>query len=93
MAIFGEKKGDVESNQAYSPEPEVARGYVGDEGAVHKSEFTAGDSTYAKLQRLAGKLGIEQRGIERVPVDERTDSSMSKVGTLVSRCPSCTGSC
>lgn len=45
-------------------------------------KFTAGDSIYAKLQRFAGKIGVEQRGIERVLSDERTDSSMSTVGTL-----------
>ncbi|ORY55456.1 purine-cytosine permease [Pseudomassariella vexata] len=57
-------------------------GYVDDGNAVHQEAFTAGDSTYAKLQRLAGKFGVEQRGIERVPSDERTDRSMSKIGTL-----------
>ncbi|KAI1368312.1 purine-cytosine permease [Xylaria arbuscula] len=43
---------------------------------------TEGKSLYAKLQAFAGKYGVEQRGIERVPEDERTDSSMSQVGTL-----------
>ena len=65
-------------------EPDTAVGYVGDENAVHKSEFVAGDSIYARLQRAAGKFGVEQRGIERVPSDERTDAGMSKIGTLVS---------
>ncbi|EON98547.1 putative purine-cytosine permease protein [Phaeoacremonium minimum UCRPA7] len=63
-------------------EPDTAVGYVGDENAVHKSEFVAGDSIYARLQRAAGKFGVEQRGIERVPSDERTDAGMSKIGTL-----------
>jgi len=62
--------------------------YPGDENAVHKSDFTTGNSVYAKLQRLAGKFGVEQRGIERVPSDERTDTSMTQVGTLVGRTPS-----
>ncbi|KAI0474775.1 purine-cytosine permease [Xylaria cf. heliscus] len=39
-------------------------------------------SLYARLQAFAGKYGVEQRGIERVPRDERTDSSMSQVGTM-----------
>lgn len=52
-------------------------------GAVHRDSFVAGYSTYAKLQRLAGKLQIEQRGIERVPDDERTDKNTIKVGTMV----------
>jgi len=64
--------------------PDVGVGYTGDENAVHKGDFTAGDSMYAKLQRIAGKFGVEQRGIERVPSDERTDTGMSKIGTLVS---------
>ncbi|KAI2630395.1 purine-cytosine permease [Hypomontagnella submonticulosa] len=56
--------------------------YVSDGNAVHRQEFTSGESMYAKLQRFAGRFGVEQRGIERVPSDERTDSSMSQVGTL-----------
>lgn len=51
-------------------------------GAVHGESFTVGNSTYAKLQRLAGKLRLEQRGIERVPEDERTDKNVWKVGTM-----------
>ncbi|KIW30726.1 uncharacterized protein PV07_02431 [Cladophialophora immunda] len=51
-------------------------------GAVHGESFVIGDSTYAKLQRLAGRFHIEQRGIERVPEDERTDKSTFKVGTM-----------
>ena len=31
-------------------------------------------SFWGKWQRLAGKFGVEQRGIERVPEDERTDN-------------------
>lgn len=77
-------KKDVETGGEKFMETDTAVGYVGDENAVHKSEFIAGDSLYARLQRAAGKFGVEQRGIERVPSDERTDSSMSKIGTLVS---------
>jgi hypothetical protein len=56
--------------------------YIGDEGAVHAETFITGDSLYAKLQRFATQFGVEARGIERVPSDERTDSGMSKIGTL-----------
>ncbi|POS78811.1 NCS1 nucleoside transporter [Diaporthe helianthi] len=35
-----------------------------------------------RVQRFAGRFGVEQRGIERVLPDERTDTSVSKVGTL-----------
>lgn len=48
----------------------------------HGESFTAGNSVYAKFQRLAGKLRLEQRGIERVPEDERTDKHIYKVGTI-----------
>jgi NCS1 nucleoside transporter family len=56
--------------------------YIGDEGAVHAETFIIGDSLYARLQRFATQFGVEARGIERVPSDERTDSGMSKIGTL-----------
>lgn len=83
------KQADVESAQEstekYAPEgyPDVGVGFS-DEGAVHKHEFTSGEGWYYKLQRIAGKFGVEQRGIERVPADERTDTGMSKIGTMVS---------
>jgi len=56
--------------------------YNGDEGAVRAETFIIGDSFYAKAQRFATKFGVEARGIERVPSDERTDTGMSKIGTL-----------
>lgn len=52
-------------------------------GAVHGESFVTGNTLYARLQRLAGRFGVEQRGIERVPEDERTDKSTLKVGTMV----------
>jgi hypothetical protein len=82
------RKADVESasTEKYPDEsstPDVAVGYS-EGGAVHTDEFAAGNSWYHKLQRIAGRFGVEQRGIERVPADERTDTGMSKIGTLVS---------
>lgn len=63
---------------------------TGNGNAVPEEDFTAGDSWYARVQKMAGKLGVEQRGIERVPSDERTKESMSEVGTMVSKsCGSC----
>lgn len=62
--------------------------YVDQEGAVPGEAFEIGDTMYAKLQRLAGKLKIEQRGIERVPEDERTDQgfrALLNVSTMVCR--------
>ncbi|KAF2247508.1 purine-cytosine permease [Trematosphaeria pertusa] len=52
------------------------------EGAVPGESFEYGSSMYAKLQRLAGKFHVEQRGIERVPEDERDDTSLLNVGTM-----------
>ena len=57
--------------------------YVDETGAVPGESFTYGNSTYAKIQRFAGKFGVEQRGIERVPEDERTDKSPHQIGTMV----------
>ena len=55
-----------------------------DDGAVPGETFVQGNSTYAKIQRLAAKFHVEQRGIERVPEDERFDNSLLNVGTMVS---------
>lgn len=47
---------------------------VSNHNAVPGESFEIGTGWYARAQRLAGKLRIEQRGIERVPEDERTDA-------------------
>ncbi|KIM75641.1 hypothetical protein PILCRDRAFT_827071 [Piloderma croceum F 1598] len=45
--------------------------------------FEQGNTWPAKLQRLARKFKIEQRGIERVPENERTDiNGVINVGTM-----------
>jgi hypothetical protein len=54
-----------------------------DSGAVHGESFVVGDTLYARLQRFVGRYGVEQRGIERVPEDERTDTNTYKIGTMV----------
>jgi hypothetical protein len=81
------KEHDVETapteKPGFSNETDSAE-YVGDEGAVPAENFVIGDSFYAKAQRLAGKFGVEQRGIERVPSNERLPAGMSQIGTLVS---------
>lgn len=56
------------------------------DGAVPGESFEYGDSLYAKIQRLAGKLNIEQRGVERVPESERNDSSYLNIGSMVCSC-------
>ncbi|KAL6240923.1 Purine-cytosine permease fcy21 [Rhinocladiella similis] len=85
MAISYEKSGyDLE----YQPESlsagEKHRSIVTPDasGAVHGESFVTGNTLYARVQRLAGRFGVEQRGIERVPEDERTDKSTLKVGTM-----------
>ncbi|MCJ1258391.1 purine-cytosine permease [Lignoscripta atroalba] len=55
---------------------------IDETGAVPGESFAYGDSTYAKIQRFAGKYNIEQRGIERVPEDERTDPNLHMVATM-----------
>lgn len=64
-------------------QPGVANLLYDPNGAVPGQSFEYGDTAYAKLQRLAGKLGAEQRGVERVPEDERTDNSYLNIGTMV----------
>lgn len=54
----------------------------GSDGAVPGESFEYGDSMYAKIQRLAGKFKVEQRGIERVPEDERTDTSYFNISSM-----------
>ena len=82
--MVSSKEGDVENGRFEKEQPlDIDVGVV-DENVVHSRDFSSGDSLYARLQRFAGKLGIEQRGIERVPSDERKDASMSKIGTIVS---------
>jgi hypothetical protein len=56
------------------------------DGAVPGESFEYGDSMYAKIQRLAGKFNIEQRGVERVPDYERTDTSYFNIGSMVCSC-------
>ena len=50
--------------------------FVYDNAAVPGESFEVGGTFYARMQRLAGKLKIEQRGIERVPENERTDTGL-----------------
>lgn len=70
MDSYKEKDLEVgeKDNGYYSPTG------LANEGAVPGESFETGNSVYARLQRLAGKYGVEQRGIERVPEDERTDN-------------------
>ncbi|KAF2006391.1 purine-cytosine permease [Amniculicola lignicola CBS 123094] len=53
-----------------------------DRAAIPGESFEYGNGVTAKLQRLAGKFHVEQRGIERVPEDERDDTSLLNVATM-----------
>ena len=59
--------------------------YLAGEDLVPAESFGVGDGLYARLQRGAARLRIEQRGIERVPEDARTDLSPANAGSMV-RC-------
>ena len=68
---------DVNSNEVFDNSSD---------GAVPGESFEYGDSLYAKIQRVAGKFNIEQRGVERVPDYERTDTSYLNIGSMVCSC-------
>lgn len=77
---------DVEAKGAartpFSKESDSAD-YIGDVSPITAETLILGDSYYARAQRWAGKFGVEARGIERVPDNERSDAGMSQIGTLV----------
>lgn len=78
---------DVESHSPDAMGLDSEKGlpiYTSEAPAVAGDVFITGDTWYAKTQRAVSKLGVEPRGIERVPEDERTDKTLSKVGTMVS---------
>lgn len=57
--------------------------YTSEAPAVPTEVFLTGDTLYAKIQRAVFQFGVEPRGIERVPENERTDTNLMKVGTMV----------
>jgi len=85
MGPFSKKESDVEAVSSEKPvygTENDSGDYIPDDGAVPAETFVLGDSLYARTQRLAGKFGVEQRGIERVPSDERSPAHISQVGTM-----------
>lgn len=77
-------KRDEEKTQQWDPAGnDVEVGQVSSIEAEDNYTPPEENSPYARLQAFAEKYGVEKRGIERVPNDERTDTSMSQVGTLV----------
>lgn len=85
MGFLRKTEYDIEDGSPTGTESRAEKhpAYIDEIGAVPGESFSYGNSTYAKLQRLAGRFGVEQRGIERVPEDERTDKSPHKIGTMV----------
>ncbi|KAK7534520.1 purine-cytosine permease [Phyllosticta citricarpa] len=84
MAFFDVEKSaaEAEVGSADSGNKHGTPTYTVEGNAVPGESFEYGDSFYARMQRLAGKLNIEQRGIERVPENERNDTSLLNVGTM-----------
>ncbi|KAB2574544.1 Permease cytosine/purines uracil thiamine allantoin [Lasiodiplodia theobromae] len=76
------KAADADVSSDPSGHRTAAGVYTTEGGAVPGESFEYGNSLYARIQRLAGRFNIEQRGIERVPEDERTDHSLLNVGTM-----------
>jgi len=91
MNDFRSRGDDIEKaphvDNAYeSRSNETTEGYDGSKNVVPGESFEYGTSVYAKIQRLAGKINVEQRGIERVPPEEQTDTSYFNIGSMVCSC-------
>ncbi|KAJ6108475.1 cytosine-purine permease [Penicillium sp. IBT 18751x] len=87
MIGFGSREVDLEKapqvdNSYESRSNETTEVYDHSTNAVPGESFEYGNSLYAKIQRLAGKLNVEQRGIERVPAEEQTDTSYFNIGSM-----------
>ena len=78
-------EGDVESGSPTSTWDTDVREVVSG-NAVRNQDVVAGNSLLARLQNFAGKYGMEQRGIEWVPDDEREDTSVFRMGMMVREC-------
>jgi hypothetical protein len=82
---FEKDSAAVEAGEHYYADQKFGAPVYADEtGAVPGESFATGNTLYARLQRTVGRFGVEQRGIERVPENERTDTNLAKVGTMVS---------
>jgi len=57
-----------------STQSNVQHGTTADATATSSTSSSSPSSLTAKLMLIAGKFGVEQRGIERVPEDERHDT-------------------
>lgn len=66
MKLFQKTRSDVDLEhtgemKSSSPVDNVSGDFVPDEGAVPAETFVIGDGWEAKLQRVAGKMGVEVR--------------------------------
>lgn len=65
---------DNDDSRFHKVDRDGAASITSNHNAVPGESFEIGNGWYARAQRFAGMLKIEQRGIERVPEDERTDA-------------------
>lgn len=81
---FEKRDYEAASSSPHGTDPEKGPAfYTSEAPAVPEGVFVTGESLYARIQRTVAKFGVEPRGIERVPEDERTDTNLVKVGTVV----------
>lgn len=64
MAIFNKEHAGIDVEQARGEKNSITKDnnssdYVPDEGAVPSETFVIGDNWVAKMQRYAGKMGVE----------------------------------
>lgn len=79
-----ENREDIERRGSVYVDETVFSKTASDAATPHDASNDYDTTTlYGKLQRLAGKFKVEQRGIERVPEDERNDNSYWNIGTMV----------
>ncbi|KAI2641139.1 purine-cytosine permease [Xylaria nigripes] len=81
MASAGTKFEDKSRNWD-STGTDVETGQVSDVDTGYGGDARQRKSLRARLQTLGEKYGVEQRGIERVPDHEKTDTSMTQIGTM-----------
>ncbi|KAI1827143.1 purine-cytosine permease [Xylaria intraflava] len=82
MASVGIKHND-EKVGTYDPAGmDIEAGQFSDFRAASGEDSDQDRSFLGKLNAFAGRYGMEQRGIERVPDEEKTDKSVTSVGTV-----------
>lgn len=85
VPINGTSNNTMAHTQELDLEKSSANSYVRLDGAADVPvEYAHGDTWYARAQRWAEKHNMEQRSIDRVPEDERNDTSLLNVCTMVS---------